>query len=386
MKRLALFLIILVALALLYFGLRKSENQSFLPTPKISELAPGDSQDEPLATIAAENLEVPWGIAFLPASPASGPDGGFLVTERVGRVRLIDKNFNLLAEPVLTLSVVQRIQGEGGLHGIVLHPDFEKNKFVYIYYTYESSNGQTLNRVERYILENNKLVQNKAIIDRIPGSLFHDGGRIKFGPDNNLYITTGDAQNPELAQDTNSLAGKILRVTDEGDIPSDNPFGNAVYSYGHRNPQGIAWDEENNLWSTEHGRSGALSGLDEVNLIEKGKNYGWPEIQGDEERNGMEKPILHSGTSDTWAPACAVILENRLFFSGLRGEALYETVTENKQTSGLKEHFKNEYGRIRECILGPDGMLYITTSNRDGRGDVRDGDDKILRVNPKKLL
>jgi glucose/arabinose dehydrogenase len=380
MKRLVIPIMILAVASVIYIALNRNESGSPLTqTPRITEIAQSENADAiPVATVIAENLEVPWGIAFL-------PKGGLLVTERVGRVRLIDRDFNLLPKPVLTLPVVQRVQGEGGLHGITLHPDFADNNFVYIYYTYASGNNQTLNKVERYTFDGETLAPDKVIIDQIPGSLFHDGGRIKFGPDNLLYITTGDAQTPDIAQDTDSLGGKILRITDEGEVPGDNPFNNEVYSYGHRNPQGIDWDGEENLWSTEHGRSGALSGLDEVNLIEKGANYGWSEIQGDEERVGMETPVRHSGASTTWAPACASVIENRLFFSGLRGEALYEAVLQNGQVTKPTVHFKGEYGRIRECIKGPDDMLYITTSNRDGRGDVRSGDDKIIRINPDKL-
>ncbi|KKR58957.1 MAG: Quinoprotein glucose dehydrogenase [Candidatus Curtissbacteria bacterium GW2011_GWC2_41_21] len=194
-----------------------------------------------------------------------------------------------------------------------------------------------------------------------------------------MYITTGDAQEPSQAQDINSLAGKILRVTDEGKTASGNPFDNLVYSYGHRNPQGLAWDKDGRLWATEHGRSGIQSGLDEINLVEPGKNYGWPTIQGDEKRQGMETPQLNSG-SDTWAPAGAVFVGDSLFFSGLRGQALYEAVIAGDDIS-FKEHFKGEFGRIRNVVLGSDGYLYITTSNRDGRGTVKTGDDKIIKIN-----
>ena len=391
MKRLIILIIILIGAYTTYrlFGNDTLPKLPIENTPKISELTPPASTDDtPLATIIAENLEVPWGIAFLPASPDASQnrtDGQMLVTERVGRVRLIDSNFKLQEKPILILSEVQSINGEGGLHGIVLHPQFTSNNFVYIYYTYSSGGSQTLNKVERYIFDGQTLTIDKTIIDKIPGSLFHDGGRIKFGPDNFLYITTGDAQQSDLAQNTSSLAGKILRVTDEGKIPDDNPFGNAIYSYGHRNPQGIDWDDENKLWSTEHGRSGALSGLDEVNLIKQGGNYGWPEIQGNETKDGMITPARQSGAKSTWAPACAAVINNRMFFSGLKGEALYETLIDGSQLVGMKEYFKNKYGRIRECIKGPDDMLYITTSNRDGRGNVQDGDDKIIRINPNKL-
>lgn len=324
--------------------------------------------------VVAENLNTPWGIAFL-------PDKSILLTERPGRIRLIDNRGRPQPQAVAVIDNVREI-GEGGLLGITLHPDFSSNNYVYLYYTYSNSGGNTLNRVVRMTYQDKQLKDEKIIVDQIPGSSNHNGGRIKFGPDGYLYITTGDAENPSQAQDTNTLGGKILRVTDDGTVPLDNPFNNLVYSYGHRNSQGIAWDDRGRLWSTEHGRSGVSSGFDELNLIEKGKNYGWPVIQGDETGNGMQTPILHSGSSTTWAPAGAAFFNNSLFFGGLRGQTLYEAVINGDKIT-LKEHFKGEYGRIRDVVLGPDNLLYITTSNRDGRGDPVSSDDRIIRVNPE---
>ncbi len=336
---------------------RLAPNCEFAPCPDETQSAP--------VTIIAQNLEIPWALAFL-------PDGRILVTERPGRVRMVDREKNLTL--VATIPSVKHI-GEGGLLGIALHPDFAENQYVYLYYTYAGNGNNTLNRVVRYQLESSKLIGEEIIVDNIPGASNHNGGRVKFGPDNFLYITTGDAQNPSQAQDRNSLAGKILRVTDEGEAAPGNPFNNLVYSYGHRNPQGLAW-EGNRLWATEHGPSTK----DEVNLIEIGKNYGWPETEGDEGKPAVEKPILNSG-SDTWAPSGAVLYQGSVFFGGLRGSALFEKTAQNQ----LKEHFKNEFGRIREVILAPDNFLYITTSNKDGRGIVRENDDKIIRIDPLKL-
>ena len=342
-----------------------------------------DTTDIPAVSIVAENLDTPWALAFLPASQAGGPDESLLITERAGTVRLVDSQGTLQPTPVATLSTVEEI-GEGGLLGITIHPQFSTNKYVYLYYTYDSANENTLNRVVRMTFQNNTLQNEEIIVDKIPGASNHNGGRIRFGPDGFLYIGTGDAQEPSQAQNTSTLGGKILRVTDDGKPAPGNVLNNAAYSYGHRNVQGLAWNSAGDLWATEHGRSGIQSGLDELNLVENGKNYGWPEIEGDEKRAGMEISERNSG-STTWAPSGADFVGDRLFFSGLRGQTLYEAVISGNTVAEVKEHFNGEYGRIREVITGPDGMLYITTSNKDGRGIPKNGDDKVLRINPNKL-
>lgn len=353
-------ILLLIALILLgwffYRGLNTSQKMT---TQRTIE------QNTAQISAVAQNLEIPWGMAFL-------PNGDILVTERPGRVKLVEKNGNI--KLISELSNVKHI-GEGGLLGIAFHPDFSSNNFVYFYYTY---GGETLNRVVRMIYKNEKLENEQIIVDKIPGAPNHNGGRIKFGPDKLLYIGTGDAQNPSLAQDTNSLAGKILRVSDSGKTE--------VYSYGHRNVQGLAWDSNGNLWATEHGSSAH----DELNRIERGKNYGWPDIRGNEQRQGMENPLLESG-DNTWAPGGVAFFKGSIFFVGLRGSALYEYKI-NKQSlraisleQKLTEFFKNEYGRIRDVVLGPDEMLYIATSNRDGRGFPKNNDDKIIRIDPESL-
>jgi glucose/arabinose dehydrogenase len=329
--------------------------------------------------IIADNLKIPWEIAFLPNGENEGQQAvsgaDLLVTERPGTLKRIGRKGR-----VYIIEGVKHV-GEGGLLGMALHPRFSENHWIYLYFTTSSDTGFK-NRVERYRLENDRLLDRRIIIDNIPGAAYHDGGRIAFGPDGYLYITTGDAGNSKLAQDVNSLAGKILRLKDDGSIPADNPFGNAVYSYGHRNSQGLAWDKQGHLWATEHGRSGILSGFDEINLIMKGKNYGWPIIQGDEKKEGMESPVIHSGPDETWAPAGMAFWNNSLFFGGLRGESLYEAKILNDGKVSLRAHFRKEFGRIRAVVLGPDGYLYITTSNTDGRGDAGANDDKIIRINP----
>lgn len=363
-----ILMIIVGALALNFYQ-KKSGPINILPQ-KSTETVTGTSNPERIVTVTT-GLEIPWEIAFL-------PDKNILFTERTGKLRLIADG------QVTTIAQIPdvKVYGEGGLMGLAIHPNYNQNKFIYLAYTYSGSGDNTRNRVVRYKYENETLSDRKIIVDNIPGAIYHNGGRINFGPDGFLYITTGDSLEPSLAQNTNSLAGKILRVTDEGMAAPDNPFNNLVYSYGHRNPQGLAWDQEGRLWSTEHGRS-SPSGYDEVNLIVRGRNYGWPEIQGSEARSGMESPFAQSG-QETWAPGGAVFLDGSLFYAGLRGEALFEFKVENGNAI-IKKHLLNEYGRIRAVALGTDNLLYISTSNRDGRGEPTSSDDRIIQIDPKQL-
>ena len=220
----------------------------------------------------AENLEVPWAIEF-------APDGRIFFTERGGNLRVIEDG-QLNPEPVTILNVGTV---EGGLLGLALDPNFEQNHFLYLYYTYFEF-PLTFNKVVRYTENNNSLSEELILIDKIPGAVVHDGGRLKFGPDEKLYVTTGDATNADSAQDLNSLAGKILRINSDGTVPSDNPFSDSpVFSYGHRNPQGLDWDPvTGKLVISEHGPSGERGfAHDEINVIEAGKNYGWPKVIGD---------------------------------------------------------------------------------------------------------
>lgn len=354
-------------------------------SPTTSEITLGVTQEKMLSSnsdsdqesvqVVAENLEIPWEIVFL-------PDSSLLVTERPGILLRINSQER---QKILIAGVEHT--GEGGLLGLELHPDFEKNNWIYLYLTTKTSTG-LINRVERYNfdLARNRLSNKKTIIDNIPGATFHDGGRIAFGPDGMLYITTGDAGKEDSAQDRGSLAGKILRVTDLGAVPSDNPFNNPVYSYGHRNPQGLAWDQAGKLWISEHGPSGLESGLDEINLVKKGQNYGWPLVKGDEAGEGLVGPVIHSGTKDTWAPAGLEIFGEKLFFVGLRGEALYSAKMAQDKLKDLKANFKGEFGRLRIVKLSPDKKwLYVATSNTDGRGTVQEGDDKIIRLRVDQL-
>lgn len=348
---------------------RQQGKDSSIPSTSNKNQPESSLKKPSFSAITVEDLEIPWSIALT-------SEKELLVAERPGRIQLINSNGEkqLIAEIKEVLA-----EGEGGLLGLTLHPDFQQNNYLYVYYTYDRNGDNTFNRVVRFTFKNNAISDPKTIVDKIPGALFHNGGRIKFGPDKYLYVTTGDAQKPSLAQDLNSLAGKILRVTPEGESAPGNPFDNLIFSYGHRNPQGLAWDLDGKLWATEHGPSQK----DELNLIEEGKNYGWPLIQGGQKKEGLVTPVIQSG-NNTWAPAGAVFFNEKLYFTGLRGTALFEFDPGNAQ-SGLKEHFRGEYGRLRDIILGPDNTFYITTSNRDGRGSVKKGDDKIINVNPAAL-
>jgi len=369
MKRKITWLVMaVVVLVIMGLALRGPAYRMIHPTQTPQGVSIG--ADPAKAEVVADRLHIPWSLAFL-------PDGDLLVTERPGTLlRLGRQRIEYRVEGV-------EATGEGGLLGLALHPEFAANRYVYLYSTTRSG-GDITNRVERYRLESDRLSERKAIVTGIPGGSFHDGGRIAFGPDGLLYIGTGDGGDSNAAQDVHSLAGKILRVTDDGAVPDDNPFGNAVYSYGHRNVEGLAWDDRGRLWSTEHGPSGFETGNDEINLIEKGKNYGWPVIRGMERHAGMETPVVESGRNYTWAPASAAYLHGSLYFGGLRGEALYEARL-GRDPPEIVAHFLHQFGRIRDVVVGPDGRLYFSTSNTDGRGVPHENDDKILRVNPVGL-
>ena len=281
--------------------------------------------------------------------------------------------------------------------GLALHPLYgtgdsalpgsevsERRTWIYLMHTADGPVGLE-NRVMRYRLTERGPEDPTEIVGGIPGNRFHDGGRLAFGPDGYLYVATGDAGEPARSQDLLSRAGKILRVDDSGGIPATNPRGGAAWSWGHRNPQGLAWDDEDRLWSTEHGRSGLRSGMDELNLVEPGLNYGWPEIEGDARSNGLVGPVFHSGPGYTWAPAGLAWAHGRLYFGGLRGAALYEAAIDGDAVVSFRAHMAGELGRIRAVVKGPDGWLYIATSNRDGRGSAGPDDDRILRIDPSAL-
>lgn len=319
--------------------------------------------------VIASNLEIPWSIDFL-------PNGDAIFTERPGRIRLI-KNGKLLEQSVAEI-IIARV-GEAGLLGIAVDPEFESNSFIYVYYTYLNKNNEMLNRVSRFkLIDNNeRAVEETVIIDNIPGGRgdqgFHNGGRIKFGPDGKLYIATGDGGVTAFAQDTNSLGGKILRINKDGSIPSNNPFNSAVYSYGHRNPQGLAW-YNGKLFTTEHGPTGN----DELNLIEPGKNYGWPDtLCSSQAPSGITQPVICF--NPTIAPSGAAFHKNDLYIAALRGTKILKVNFDGNRNVINQSIFLEGYGRMRDAIVH-DNYLYLLTSNRDGRGTPSEQDDLILRI------
>jgi glucose/arabinose dehydrogenase len=338
--------------------------------------------------VVAQKLEIPWALAF-------APDGRIFVTERPGRLRVIE-NGQLKPEPVATIPEVLHI-GEGGLMAAALDPGFTTNHLLYLSYTARSGSGAIINRVVRYREEKNALSEQAVILDNIPGAQFHDGCRLAFGPDGKLYITTGDATERGLAQQMDSLAGKILRLNSDGTIPADNPFpGSPVYTLGHRNPQGLAWYPTTKIaFSTEHGPSGfdGPDGGDEFNLIQAGKNYGWPVIHHEQTHAGMEAPLL--SFTPAIAPASGAFYQgnrlseftNNFFFGAVRGQHLHRVILAPPGFTTVQLHealLQGTFGRIREVAAGPDGALYFTTSNRDGRAQPGPNDDQVLRLVPEK--
>ena len=343
----------------------------------------------------AENLKIPWSIAF-------APDGRIFFTERdEGTLRVIE-NGELKPEPVIKIDVFN--EGAAGLAGLALDPNFEENHYLYMYYTYsrnliepEWEDVSEYNKVVRYTENDNRLYNETVVIDEIPGHLWHDGGRIKFGPDDKLYITTGEnGFRSDWAQNVGTTLGKILRINSDGSIPEDNPFPNSpVFSLGHRNPQGLDWHPESKkLVITEHGPNSKHKGWgqDEVNLVEAGKNYGWPEVHGSMHDPKFVDPLIQTGNDTTWAPSGSTFyqsntipeLDNKYFIATLAGSHLrvLDLDLEKHEVLSSEALFLGEFGRLRAVSNGPNDSLYLLTSNQDGRGTPVENDDRIIRLTP----
>jgi aldose sugar dehydrogenase len=322
------------------------------------------------ATVLAEGLNIPWDMAFL-------PDGRILVTERVGQVVM-------LPERTVVLDLPAALQlGEGGLLGIALDPDFADNAYVYLYYTYRSGSS-VFNRVSRYTLTDDLLQNEEILLDALPGAAIHNGGRIRFGPDGMLYVAVGDAAGPERAQDPNDLAGKILRYRPDGSIPADNPSPDSpVYSMGHRNPQGLAWHPVTGvMYASEHGPTRQ----DEINRIIPGGNYGWPEVTCGEGHGDFLEPVA-CYVDFTLAPSGMDFLslqdmaEVSLYVAGLRGNMIRRLDFDSDEALVREDTLFTDWGRIR-LVMQHEGSLYVLTNNRDGRGNPRAGDDRLIWIEP----
>jgi aldose sugar dehydrogenase len=336
--------------------------------------------------LIASGLEVPWAVA-------QAPDGRLFVTERPGRVRIVRLGGGgLQAQPWANVPARANPDAERGLLGIALDPDFTRNGFVYLYYSYAGPGGATLNRLVRMRDNNGTGTDETILVDNIPGSANHDGGRIAFGPDGKLYVATGDGEQQNRAQDRGSLGGKILRLEKDGTVPADNPFApSPVYSLGHRNGQGLAFHPDTRaLYQTEHGPSGFFPACcqDEVNLIEAGANYGWPIVTGKPADQRFRDPILSSGPLVTWAPSGAAFathpgpLRGSLLFANLRAQHLHRIVLtpDGRGVAFEEQLLVNQYGRLRDIYEISTGEFLLLTSNRDGRGRPRDDDDRVLLV------
>ena len=360
------------------------------PEPRAPDAAKSSASSTAIVDTVASGLEVPWALAF-------APDGRLFVTERVGRIRVIE-NGALREQPWATIPVAA--QGEAGLLGLAVAPDFATSHAIYVVATVGRGDG-LVNQVVRLTDENGVGVRPAVILDDIPAAVFHAGDAITFGPDGMLYVATGDAREPSHAQDSASLAGKVLRLRPDGSVPNDNPTpGSRVYARGIRNMQGLTWLPTGDAIGTDHGPSGFPNerfrqGRDELNVIPRGGNLGWPSVAGRSQDRRFTPPLVdwsdpgiapsgaaaYSGPHAPWAGS--------VFVAALKGEQLRRVVLTRDTTTSMgwravtdEPLFVGRFGRLRAVAMGPDGQIYFTTSNRDGRGSPRSADDHVLRLRP----
>ncbi len=318
-------------------------------------------------TTIATDKDVPWGLAFL-------PNGDGIYTERDAQT-VIELSPNGTKTTLGKIPGVSGTNGEGGLMGLELSPNFASDHWVYIMHTSSSDNRVIRLKLNGKTLDTGSI---QVLLKGIQRNKFHNGGRLRFGPDGKLYISTGDAENGNNAQNKNSLNGKILRINPDGSIPADNPFTNAVWSYGHRNVQGLAFDAQGRLWEAELGNSV----MDELNLIQKGGNYGWPACEGTSGscgNAGFIKPIR------TWSVASAspsglAIVNQTLYMAALRGQRLWVMKIQGGGTSTPQAFFQGQFGRLRTVEPSPDGGLWVTTSSGDKDSTPNNSNDRILHV------
>jgi len=361
--------VLVVILSILTMKFSPSETVVPLPAPVSNSSNVANSTG---VAIIAEGLQAPRSIDI-------SKDGRIFVSEKQGGIRVVE-NGTLLGEHIGDIKA-ENI-GDAGLLGLALHPNFTQNHLFYVYYTYSNTTG-LYNKVLMLQESKNRIIDSKIILDGIPGNDYRDGGRIKFGPDGKLYVSTGDASIPELAQDLNSLAGKILRINQDGTIPHDNPFSNSpVYAYGFRNVQGLAWAPgTGTLYASDQGGAGN----DEINLISSGKNYGWPREEcnnnGPGDDNRYTPPLLCFNPSlepsgMAFAFSNKLGYQNDLIVATLKGSHLRDIDIQ----SGSQNTILVGYGRLTDLVESGDGSILVLTSNTDGRGLPQEGDDKILRL------
>ena len=313
-----------------------------------------------IGTIAT-GLVAPWGIAFL-------PDGTALVTER--------DTTKVIAIKAGSVRTVGRLggaqpQGEAGALGLAVSPTYEKDSLVFAYFT-----SPVDNRVVKMTFDGSKLGPPKVVLDGIPSGFIHDGGRLEFGPDGYLYVSTGETGEEELAQDASSLGGKILRITPDGEPAPGNPVKNSpVWTMGHRNVQGLAFDDRERLWASEFG----ANTWDELNLVEKARNYGWPLVEGRGDLAEYRNPFAQWRTAEA-SPSGLAYLEGSLWMASLRGQRLWQIELDGAGIGKPQDYFVGDYGRLRTVVAAPDGNLWVSTSNKDGRGNPGPQDDQILEI------
>jgi glucose/arabinose dehydrogenase len=356
--------LLVAVLGLVLAGCGGRDDPAAIATPAPARVA------APKVSTVATGLEAPWEIAFL-------PDGRALITERPGRVRLLSREGKLRAEPVATVRV--DAVGESGLLGLAVDPEFARNRLVYLYRTVASGN-----EIARYELRGNALREQAVIADGIRSGPIHDGGRLRFGPDDRLYFSTGDTGDEALARDPHGLNGKLLRL-DPAQYRTGSRSRPEIVSTGHRNPQGFGWQPGTGRFvEDEHGPDGD----DEVNLIRPGADYGWPLIRGHQERDGLVSPI--AVFRDSIAPSGATFVTHPgstwtgdYLMACLVGTRIQRvTISDDGRVTRNVAVFDQEFGRLRSIVEGPDGALYVLTNNTDGRGEPRPGDDRVLRIVP----
>ncbi|MGX6449041.1 PQQ-dependent sugar dehydrogenase, partial [Patulibacter sp. S7RM1-6] len=333
------------------------------PAPTTTTADAPDAPSVERAETVATGLDVPWSIAFL-------PDGDALVSERAGRIRRIAAGDRRVTTAATVPGVVQ--QGEGGLLGLAVSPTYAQDRWVYAYLTTARDN-----RIVRLRLGERRL---HVVVKGLRKGVIHNGGRIAFGPDGKLYAGVGDTGDTALAQDRRTQNGKILRMNPDGSVPPGNPFRRSrVWSLGHRNVQGLAWDRAGRLWASEFGQDRR----DEINLVRKGRNYGWPVVEGVGSTRGgrFTNPLVTWSTAEA-SPSGVAVANGRLYVAALRGERLWRIPLRGARTGTPKALLRGRLGRLRAVTTAPDGSVWASTSNRDGRGQIRDGDDRIVRFRP----